>query len=150
MRRHSMLPSSSKPQVDAFTSSLTSDTVDEAFFSTLQASKQIAMGSIQSTLCVRRQEGHHTYPKPDSVRYSLAYSHTLLFIPSYSSRTLHEVSAATAAHLLRTSIAWFSPALGPGRGWRAEAALGPWSRGRRTDGRPQLTGSTKPAQVLCR
>ena len=31
----------------------------------------------------------HTYPKPDSVRYSLAYSHNSYSIPSYSSRTLH-------------------------------------------------------------
>ena len=91
MRRHSMLPSSSKPQVDAFTFSLTSDTVDEAFFSTLQASKQIAMGSIQSTLCVRRQEGYTRCQR------------------------------RRAAHLLRTSAASHGPgpALGPGRGWRA-------------------------------
>ena len=31
------------------------------------------------------------YPKPDSLRYSLAYSHISYSIPSYSSRTIHAI-----------------------------------------------------------
>ena len=37
----------------------------------------------------------HTYPKPDSVRYSLAYSHNSYSIPSYSSRTLLIINSSS-------------------------------------------------------